>query len=462
MKIKEIITITVIIVLLYTNKFTAQCWQKLEVGDSHALAIAKDGSIWSWGNNSSGRLGIGNTISQNTPQLVSSDNDWMDVSAGLSHSLAIKSNGTLWVWGANNSYQLGIGSSPRGEMSPVQLGTDNNWHKVFAGFENSFAIKTDGSLWAWGRNDLGQLGNGQKEVVSTPIKIGNSNNWLQIESGAEFFTVGLKQDGTLWTWGFNVVGQLGLGDYDDRTFPTQVGSLNNWTKIATARGTGIALNSSGQLFYFGIKIGDNSYSYFNIPTLVNEDRNWIDVSAGLYHATALKLDNSMWGWGENNDFQLGSSVSDAFEALPVLIDNSFKWNALSNGSLNSSAITNEAGIFGFGFNNHGILGNGNNETTAIISQVICPNILSVESSSKNQIHIYPNPAKDFFVLNNLNGFEDIKIYDIKGGLIRNCLAVNSNFSRELNVQVSSLRNGVYFLIIKNYDGNQNTFKLIKQ
>ncbi len=436
----------------------SQCWKKIESGNSHVVAIANDNTLWSWGSNSFGKLGIASTsTTQNTPQQVGNSNNWKEVSAGSDHTLAIKEDGTLWAWGRNNSFQLGLGSSPQSINTPTQVGNENNWSKVFAGYETSFAIKTNGTLWAWGKNNLSQLGNGMATVVSEPQQIGTSNSWKEIASGFENFTIGLKLDGTLWSWGFNVAGQLGLGDNSNRTIPTQIGNLTNWTKITTTQITGLALNNQGQIYFFGQALGSNNY--YNSPTLLGTESDWISIDGGWNHATAIKQNNSIWAWGNNQDFQLCSNLASNEESLPI--QTNFTNNSglqISNGQNFSLAILQYNQLKSIGINQFGNLGNGeyNTTTTGLLYTINCPSSLNTNIYEvSNEFVISPNPCKSHFVVSNSEKVKSISILDIQGKKVLE----TENFNGVINT--NDLTNGIYFVKIETNDYHNKTMKLIK-
>jgi alpha-tubulin suppressor-like RCC1 family protein len=131
--------------------------------------------------------------------------------------VAVKSDGTLWTWGRNEWGQLGDGTMVN-QSSPVQVGSTTNWRSVAAGHEHTVAVKSDGTLWTWGRNEWGQLGDGTMVNQSIPVQVGSATNWQSVAAGHEH-TVAVKSDGTLWTWGGNSYGQLG----DGRTTPGKIG-----------------------------------------------------------------------------------------------------------------------------------------------------------------------------------------------------------------------------------------------
>lgn len=140
-----------ILIILTTSGFVkAQCWSDLSVGRTHVLALKSDGSIWTWGENRYGQLGIGNTADQNKPVQVGLDKDWKSIEAGSDNCFAIKNDGSLWAWGYNSAGELGIESMSTYKNKPIQVGLDKDWEFVSSGSGSTFGIKKDGTLWGWG------------------------------------------------------------------------------------------------------------------------------------------------------------------------------------------------------------------------------------------------------------------------------------------------------------------------
>ena len=251
-------------------------WSKISAGGQHALAIKTDGTLWGWGMSNLGQVGNGLSscffcppIFQQTPVQIGSDNDWKQVNASNYISLAIKNDGTLWGWGDNttgiidNSFlnynlptQIGtdkwsqiesgeyvhaLGLKADGTiwnwgynictdtpfvvlLNPTQIGTDNDWNKISAGADHDNAIKRDGSLWSWGRNYVGQMANGNTNLIqSLPEKIDTTmnNNFVEV-SGGNQYSMAIKTDGSLWGWGSNGSGNLGDGTTVNKTLPVLI------------------------------------------------------------------------------------------------------------------------------------------------------------------------------------------------------------------------------------------------
>ncbi|MFZ0599416.1 MAG: T9SS type A sorting domain-containing protein [Flavobacterium sp.] len=286
-------------------------WKSVTLGSNlQTFAIKNNGTLWAWGRNINGQLGDGTNINKNSLTKIGNDNDWKYVAAGRQHSIAIKTDGTLWAWGSNSKGELGDGTNID-RNSPVKIGNDNDWQSIAAGHRYTMAIKKDGTLWTCGDNDSGQLGNG-KIFISTNIlsQIGYSNDWLLISTRI-LTSSAIKKDGTLWTWGNNQQGQLGNGDVDnDVTIPTQIGTDTNWKQIASGDFNSSAIKTDGTLWGWGIndygELGDGTFIEKHIPTKIGSDANWQSIYVGGAHSGGLKTDGTLWIWGLNSSGQIGN------------------------------------------------------------------------------------------------------------------------------------------------------------
>ncbi len=171
---------------------------------------------------------------------------WRDISAGHHFNLAIKNDGTLWGWGLNSN-QLGLGFSGN-QNSPIQIGTANDWASVSAGANHSLAVKTNGTLWAWGNGQFGALGNGAFNSATWNVtQVGTANDWSQVSAGSTF-SLALKTNGTLWAWGRNNTGQLGLNNLVDQNVPQQVGVAMDWMLIDAGDQHSLAIKTNNSFF----------------------------------------------------------------------------------------------------------------------------------------------------------------------------------------------------------------------
>ena len=202
------------------------------------MAIRTGGTLWGWGGNLSGQLGLGNTTARSSPVQVGTSTDWASVSAGQIHTMAIKTTGTLWAWGNNGNGRLGTRNTTN-RSSPVQVGTNTDWSKVSAGGAFTLAIKTTGTLWAWGVNNSQELGlndNLYGLARSSPVQIGTDTDWSSVSAGQNNSSA-IKTDGTLWVWGSNAAGQLAAPFLAFHSSPVQIGSNTNWSKISSVNTT---------------------------------------------------------------------------------------------------------------------------------------------------------------------------------------------------------------------------------
>ena len=223
------------------------------------------------------------------------------------HTVAIRTDGSLWGWGINSQGQLGEGDGANTLIFyPMQIGTDRDWKTVAAGSEHTVAIKTDGSLWAWGANNEGQVGNGTTNTrVRVPTQIGSDTDWVDVSAG-EFHTMGIRVDGSLWAWGSNQFGQLGTGSSCRRRHtPTQIGSDTDWHSVPTGVNNTVSVKSDGSLWGWGVNFYGSSVGYTSriAPIQFGADSNWaIAATSGLnigYHSVAVKTDGSVWTWGSS-------------------------------------------------------------------------------------------------------------------------------------------------------------------
>jgi hypothetical protein len=256
------------------NYLTGDEWScSLHQGTVHGINAGTNRRLVATGKNSSGNVlyqgeetGITIVAGQTTQggeiamELIVADTDWASVAAGSYHTMAIKTDGTLWAWGANWAGQLGNGTLVDTD-TPVQIGYGNDWASVAAGYYHTVAIKTDGSLWAWGSNEEGQLGDGTNESKDGPTQIGPDTDWASVAAGY-YHTVAVKTNGTLWAWGYNEEGQLGDGTNESKNTPTRIGADTDWVSVAAGEGHTVAVKTNGTLWAWGYnaegQLGDGS------------------------------------------------------------------------------------------------------------------------------------------------------------------------------------------------------------
>jgi alpha-tubulin suppressor-like RCC1 family protein len=329
-------------------------------GQYHSVSIRPDGTLWAWGSNSSGQLGDGTTGTDRiSPVQIGSAADWQSVAAGSLHTLAVRADGTLWAWGVNNYGQLGDGTTTDQAM-PVQIGTATNWRSVAAGSLHSVAVRTDGTLWTWGRNGNGQLGDGTTTDHLSPAQVGTATTWLTV-AGGEFHTAAVSTNGTLWTWGSNGNGQLGNGTTIQRNSPSQVGSVATWTSVTAGQFHTLALRADNTLWAWGYnnagQLGDGSSAQRINPVQVGATVDWLTVAAGQSHTVAVSTAGTLWTWGLNTYGQLGSGNTTA-RAIPGQVGTATSWLRAVAGYTHSLSDQGCRTLWTWGRNGNGQLGDG--------------------------------------------------------------------------------------------------------
>jgi len=284
---------------------------------------------------------------------------WANVSSGGYHNCAIAENGTLWCWGWNASGQLGNGSTAD-EYSPKQTGVWTDWKSVSAGALHTCGKRENGTLWCFGDNRYGQLGDGTKEGKRIPTRVGTDNNWSSVSSGRAH-TCARKSDGTLWCWGANESGQLGDGTTIDRYYPVPVGKSKDWVSVSAGGNHTCGKKSDGTIFCWGDnsrgQLGFGTTTDWLIPKKVGNRGNWSSVSAGLYHTCAKKKTGTLWCWGANDFGQLGDGTS-ADRLSPVKVGIATNWASVSSGAFHTCAKKTNDTLWCFGRNDNGQLGDG--------------------------------------------------------------------------------------------------------
>ncbi len=273
-------------------------WKYVYSNQMSVFAIKTDGSLWVWGNNGNGQLGTGNLTNYSSPVQLGTEKNWKLISSNSYFSAAIKTDGTLWTWGYNNDGTLGD-NTRIDKSSPVQtIAAGTNWKSTSTGIYHVTAIKTDGTLWLWGQNNNGQLGTNNTTNRSSPVQtVAGGTNWKQ-SSGGQSHTAAIKTDGTLWLWGRNIYGQLGTNNTTNRSSPVQtVAGGTNWKLLACGRNHTAAIKTDGTLWLWGYnnygQLGDNTVLSKSSPIqTISGGTNWKQVSSVGFNTSAI---NGTWG-----------------------------------------------------------------------------------------------------------------------------------------------------------------------
>lgn len=242
-------------------------------GGAHTLTLAQNGTVWALGSNTFGQLGSGwKDAHSDEPVRVCGLENIKAVTAGVAHSVALKMDGTVWTWGSNDNGQLGDGTFIKRDL-PATIAGLTNIEAVAAGNNHVLALRRDGTVWGWGSNNLGQLAGIGQESSATPLPIAGLKDVVAITAGAMHSTI-LKKDGTVWSFGYNGSGQLGDSSTDFNSL---------------------------------------------VPVKVTLLDDVIAISSGYHHTIALRRDGTAWGWGSNSYGQLGNGQGIDKNAVPLQI-----------------------------------------------------------------------------------------------------------------------------------------------
>ncbi|KRE33945.1 RCC1 domain-containing protein [Paenibacillus sp. Soil522] len=283
-------------------------------GGGHSLALKEDGTVWAWGSNEYGVLGKDpyNTGSSLTPVQVQGLSSVVAIAASGQHNLALESDGTVWAWGLNSSGQLGNGTATDHLTyfhTPAQVRDLDSVTAVAAGAGLSLAIKSDGTVWAWGNNYYRDVSG----TTLTPVQVQGLSSVVSIDTSGSH-SLAVKSDGTLWVWGYNSAGQLGDGTRTARNTPVQLQGLSSVAAIDADEGYSLALKSDGTVWAWGcIPKGGECYEsdIRTTPVQVQDLSSVVGISAGFGHSLALKSDGTVWAWGGNMYAQLGDGTRRA-------------------------------------------------------------------------------------------------------------------------------------------------------
>jgi len=301
-------------------------WKQVTCGRNYTAAVKTDGTLWTWGNNSYGQLGINNITSRSTPVTTFLGGiNWKQVSGGsfTNHITAIKTDGTLWTWGRNDQGQLGDNTTTNRNTPVTTFAGGTNWKQVACGQQHTAAVKTDGTLWSWGNNGNGQLGDNTSGINRiTPVTtFAGGTNWKQVSAGNNY-AAAIKTDGTLWTWGNNDNRQLGDNTTTQKLTPvTTFAGGTNWKQVSSGTLHTAAVKTDGTLWSWGRntlgQLGVNNITAISTPvTTFVGGINWKQVSCGGYYTSSIKTDGTLWVWGSNTSGQVGDNTSIT-KSIPV-------------------------------------------------------------------------------------------------------------------------------------------------
>jgi len=465
---KKLLNLVLIIILIdFVGLSRIANAQTISAGAAHSFFICSDSTVSSWGYNTYGQLGDGTLSSTfaNPPVQVSSLIGITAVAGGGGHSLFLKNDGTVWACGRNNYGQFGDGTTTNDSIAFQIIGL-SDITAIAAGDFHSLFLKNDGTVWACGRNTSGELGDGTTIQRTTPVQV-NSVNGIVALAGGTSHSLFLKNDGTVWACGYNNYGQLGDGTTTETHTPVQANSLSGITSVKAGNRFSVFLKNDGTVWASGdntygqLGNGTNTNTFANPPTQANSLIGITAIAVGYAHSLFLKNDGTVWSCGYNSAGQLGDGTPYNRPTPDVVSSLSGITFIAAGGAAadHSLFLKNNGTVWACGQNGFGQLGDGTttNDFTIVQTIGLC-NFLSVEENSVlNNMSIYPNPSNGIFNLNvelQSNIKLQIGIYNLTGQLVK---SINSSeFIEGINVKnidASELSNGTYF--VKVYNENLN-------
>ena len=309
----------------------------------------------------------GNSKKSNTVQVTVMDTV---ISAGYDYSLIIDNNGDMWAWGRNDYGQIGD-ETTIDKASPVQIKIGTKYKRVSAGNKHSLAIDSEGNLWTWGRNDYGQLGDGTTTQKKSPIQIKSGTKFTQISEGY-YHSLAIDSQENLWAWGNNYSGQLGDGTTVDKIKPLQIKTGTKFIQVSAAFYQSLLIDINGNLWTWGGndygQLGDGTTIDKHSPEQIKAGTKFTQVSAGRDHSLAIDSEGNLWAWGINNYGQLGDGTTEN-RTLPVQIKTGTKFMRISAGSNHNLAIDSEGKLWTWGYNGYGQLGDGTTTNRTLPVQI---------------------------------------------------------------------------------------------
>ena len=327
-------------------------WCQISAGFCRtSLGVRQNGTAWGWGQNKYyGQVGDNTTVDKLSPvSVVGGFTNWCQVSSGNLHSLGVRTNGTAWAWGRNNYGQLGDNTTVT-RSSPVSvIGGFTDWCQISAGYQQSLAVRQNGTAWSWGSGYCGQLGDNTFTSKSSPVSvIGGFTDWCQVSAGSNF-SLAVRQNGTAWAWGLGSVGRLGNNSVNNQQSPISViGGFTDWCQISAGGAFSLAVRQNGTAWAWGFasygRLGDNCTTARSSPvSVVGGFTNWCQVKAGGNHGVGIRTNGTAWAWGYNNSGGLGTNTNVS-RSSPVSVVGGFcDWCQISAGQRVSLAIRSTPG-----------------------------------------------------------------------------------------------------------------------
>ena len=476
---KSTLLLTAACILAASQAFAQTSFTHVECGTEFTMALRSDSTLWACGNNGNGQLGVDTGIvSSDTLLQAAAGRKWIYAATGGFHVAAIAADSTLWGWGYNGDGELGIGIANQPD-APQQVSTTTHWRYVSAGEAHTLAIRNDGTLWGTGYNADAELGTGDTMQQLSYVQIGTDNTWKTVSAGG-VFSLGVKEDGTLWGWGYNGDGELGMNNTTPNIFaPTQIGTATDWVMASAGFEFSLAMKTDGTIWSAGFNgnkqlgritagAGDSVFAQIGTAS------NWKYIAAASSFGFGIQQDGTLWGWGFNTYGQLGIVPPSASSAVTqVGTDTTWSYVSGADGANTGSSIL---GLHSAGFK-HGVSGlcttgadyigqTGNGSIIAPPSAQFGFNCSIGESTTvvsnveKNEelVTVYPNPAYEVLHIDGIATTGDYRIVNMVGAEVqKGSLAKGVN-----DLSIQGFVPGVYLVTINTAEGQRYNVRFVKQ
>ena len=299
----------------------------------------------------------------------------MFIDAGSVHSVLIK-NGTVWGWGYNSRGQLGDNSTTSRRTPVSILGVNKTFCSIAGGYYHSLGLDKNGRVWGWGHNYYGQLGDNSITSRCTPVSILGLNKTFCSIAGGQYHSLGIDNNGRVWGWGLNDQGQLGDNSVKLRRTPVSILGLNKtFCSIDGGGSKSLGLDKYGRVWCWGSnffgQLGDNSTTNRCTPvSILGGNKTFCSIAGGYRHSLGLDKNGRVWGWGYNGRGQLGdNSITDRCTPVSILGVNK-TFCSIVGGYYHSLGLDKDGRVWGWGFNNKGQLGD-NSITSRLTPVRVC-------------------------------------------------------------------------------------------
>ncbi len=493
----------------------------VSAGGWHTLALDNTGNVWSWGRDNHGQLGNNSAFTDlSLPVAVANLTGITAIAAGGQHSLALDNTGKVWAWGYDNFYgQVGDDAALVDQPMPVAVASITNITAIAAGSGHSLALDNTGNVWAWGYDAWGQLGN---DILGTtqpmPVAVASITGITAIAAGGQH-SLALKNDGTVWAWGYDQYGQLGdnasYGTASDSKYtPVPVAGLTGIIAISAGSNFSLALDNTGKVWSWGWDVvgelgNDVALVHQPLPVAVASITGIIAISAGSNHSLALDNAGKLWAWGYDQRGQLGDDGALVNQHMPVMVSSlicatilpiellSFKgknqgttnlleWKTATE--INNDYFTLERSEDGNNFESIGVVDGAGNSTTELNYSFTDSHIshltshvfyyrlkqtdfngdytysqtIAIAIPGIDIVSIYPNPSSDYFqyaISCSDETVVNVHVMDVLGKrVIEKNIAVTQGLNTN-KLDVSTISNGTYILQVIT---NKGIYKAQKQ